>query len=353
MMSCQQQSEPSNKNEAHHNHTLSLAITRLDLNEIKDRLDVMRRQEGTTYSCSDYLASRTTSSSSNRCNAPSPVSPLGVVPPNQDQTNLPIDEACRMKMSQWCFQVIDFAKFRRDTVSISMSLLDRFLCSHLINDAAREAMNCRKAYQLASMTTLYMAIKIFEPVTMEVAVFAQLSRGCYTPNDFISMEQRILAALNWRMNGPTTINFVELYLSVLPLTLSTSLEKMMPILWARSKYQCELACLDYEFVTRRPSDIALASIINSIQQVPTAIFSEVERSTYFSRLESLCQPSFQYGTVNAISKKLSMMENNHQSKAERPMDILKPREHYHIPNTFSPSSSHKHSGQTSPNCVSG
>jgi len=350
MMSYQQQSEPSNKNEAHHHNILSHAITRLDLHEIKDRLHVMRRQEETTYSCSDYLSIIATVKG---CNTFSPVSPSSSVP-NQDKTALPIDEACRMKMSQWCFQVVDFAKFRRETVSIAMNLLDRFLCSHPFNDAARKAMNCRKAYQLASMTTLYMAIKVFEPITMEVAVFAQLSRGCYTRDEFISMEQSILSGLNWRMNGPTTMNFIELYLSALAENTSTmqkNIAKIVPILWTRSKYQSELACLDYEFVSRRPSDIALAAIINSIRHVPTTIFSEMERSAYLSRLESLCQLSSQSIMVNTIAEKLAMMENHHQSKAN-PMDMLKPRENYHMPNTFSPSSSHKHSGQTSPNCVS-
>lgn len=336
----------TNTNELHH---MLPVVARLNLDDINDRIRVLHHQEESIYCCRDYLAP-------NRGHSRSSVCAFGM---RQDQSSR-IDETCRMKMSQWCYQVVDFAKFRRDTVSIAMNLLDRFLCTHPHNDAANEALNSRKVYQLASMTTLYMAIKIFEPVTMEIDVFTQLSRGCYNADDFVTMEQSVLSALNWRMNGPTIMNFIELYLSVLPMNRTINdknIAKVLSVVWSRSKYQSELATLNYEFVTKKPSVVAFAAIINSIHHVPIAIFSDVERTSYLSTLEKLCHFSSHSKMVNLVTTKLAMMENQHQSKSGT-IAILKPREYYHIPTVSVPSSAtmaatNTYSGYVSPNCVSG
>jgi hypothetical protein len=169
-----------------------------------------------------------------------------------------VDSECRSKMSEWCFQVIDFCKFSRETVAIAMSYLDRFLATPAGNDAMQD----RKVFQLAAMTSLYSAIKIHEPEAMEPKVIASLSRGAYTEDEVTAMELRILSAIEWRMNPPTAMAFVHHFLGLLPQGAMTDSEKEGTIEIA--KFQTELAVNSYEFVGVNASTVAFASLSNAL-----------------------------------------------------------------------------------------
>lgn len=243
--------------------------------EIKDRLVVMRAQEDRTYSCSDYLRLQSQlfesgsqqpfesqlkpSGSSSGRNSSSPSSP-----------NNSIDKICRVKMTQWCYTVIDYIKFQRETVNIAMSYLDRFMAS----DCARatKVLHCRREYQLAAMTTLFMAIKINEPVMIDMALLTDLSKGLYTPSDFQSMETDILFALHWRVNGPTAQSFLVHLLSLMHRPMPAAVQAEVQVhfdlhdILQLATHQIELSVQEYEFVTQRPSVVAAASILNSLHQ---------------------------------------------------------------------------------------
>lgn len=68
----------------------------LDL-QIEDRVEVMLHQEEHEYKCFDYLAANEAI---------------------RKKAAKPVDEDCRVKMCEWCYQVVDFCKFRRETVGI-------------------------------------------------------------------------------------------------------------------------------------------------------------------------------------------------------------------------------------------
>ena len=58
-----------------------------------------------------------------------------------------LDEACRTKMCEWIFHVIDSTALQRETAMVAMSFLDRFLCSG--SKRATKARSDLKEYQLA------------------------------------------------------------------------------------------------------------------------------------------------------------------------------------------------------------
>ena len=78
----------------------------LVVTDVVDRIAFMRQQEETTYNVRDYLAESVKV---------------------RKLASKPVDEDCRVKMCEWCYQVVDFCKFRRETVGIGMSYLDRYL----------------------------------------------------------------------------------------------------------------------------------------------------------------------------------------------------------------------------------
>ena len=140
--------------------TLTLSTTALDdamlprheAPEIPDRIALMLQQEENEYSCIDYLLANEEM---------------------RKKAAKPVDEDCRVKMCEWCYQVVDFCKFRRETVGIGMTYLDRYLCT----EKGKKALGDRKEYQLVAMTCLYIAIKLHEPLEMETSLLADLSRG--------------------------------------------------------------------------------------------------------------------------------------------------------------------------------
>lgn len=228
--------------------------------EIRDRLVVMRAQEDGTYACPDYLRLQQ--------QLPPQPQPNANTDAEGSQKSSPIDKVCRDKMAQWCFTVIDYINFQRETVSIAMSYLDRFLASDCCR--AKKVLLCRREYQLAAMTTLFMAIKINEPVMIDVALLTDLSKGLYTPSDFQSMETDILFGLNWHVNGPTPQAFLLHFLSLLQTSAShfddhsvapaIDLHHIMQL----ATHQIELSTQEYQFMTQKPSVIATASILNSL-----------------------------------------------------------------------------------------
>jgi hypothetical protein len=141
----------------------------------------MRRQEENGYASSDYLAQI----------PPSATSPL----------DTPVDENCRNVMAKWCNEISDFCKYSRETASIAMSCLDRFMAT----PDGQTVFLYRSLFQLAAMTALYTAVKIHEHEAMDPALVSCLSRGAYSPEAVEAMEARMLTAIQWRVNPPTAL----------------------------------------------------------------------------------------------------------------------------------------------------
>ena len=239
----------------------------LSVSEVLEQLEVMHQQEeSATYKCRDYIDDYDT------FNYPSTIGKS-----LQDERGIPVDRDCRVKMCEWCYQVTDFLQFKRETVAISMSYLDRFLSTP--HPRARGSLHDRKEYQLAAMTSLYIAIKLFEPMVIDTQLLSTISRGCYTELDIVNMEQEILTALSWRVNGPTAHDFLSHMISLL----FSSAQKYddtaaMRTILDISKFHVEIAVCDYDIALQKPSAVALASIFNSIEDIDENFFSS--RSMY-------------------------------------------------------------------------
>lgn len=173
-------------------------------------------------------------------------------------------------MTRWCYQVTDFCKFRREAVAISISYLDRFLSSAC--PRAQQALYSKKEYQLASMTTLYIAVKLFEPMIIDASLLAAISQGCYDEKDIIDMEKDILHALSWRMNGPIVHDFISHIMTFLPKSAYSQDDDFATVLLDFARYQAEIAVSDYDLSLMSNGDIALAALLNSIEGIDEKLF---------------------------------------------------------------------------------
>lgn len=194
-----------------------------------------------------------------------------------------------------------------------MSYLDRYLCT----PRGRPSLLKRKEYQLAAMTALYIAIKLHEPLEMETSLLADLSRGCYTEMEFVAMEQVMLAALQWKMNGPTTLQFAQHYMTFLPETVS---ESVMEAVFDYTRYQIELAVADQSFVPLRMSDVGLAAVLNAMEGIDTKLLPLKVQSKFVRSVERRCAVVME--DVVIIQAKLSLLLVN--MLATEPTDIIGP-----------------------------
>jgi len=224
-----------------------------NVDEVADRLKAMRRQEDTIYFCTDYL--------------------------KQTKSPKMVNELCRTKMLAWCLKCADLGICNRDTVVISMSYLDRFLSSS--TPRAMNAIENRKEYQLASMTTLYMAIKLFEPFKTDLTDLCTLIENNFEAIDFAQMELDILSALNWHVHGPTVLSFIEHLFAVVPTT-STCNDIVQKSLIQKCKQTTELTLGDYYYVTQKPSTVAFTIIYNSLKKIPSDQINAADRLSLLS-----------------------------------------------------------------------
>eukprot|EP01083_Nonionella_stella_P219956 787422_1 len=141
-----------------------------------------------------------------------------------------------------------------------MDMLDRFLCTDYSHRATQARAN-RKEYQLAAMTCLYIAVKIYEPFELDANLMSRLSRGIHSAEEICELEYEILVSLQWKLANPTPFQFVNYLLSLLP----ESAKPVAPLLYENSHFQTELAAGDYTFVPCiKSSTVAIASILNSM-----------------------------------------------------------------------------------------
>jgi hypothetical protein len=275
----------------------------MSIDDLTDRLHVMQYQESTHYRFANYI----------------------------DKNQETVDRECRVKMTEWCYQgkitsnylllhetwtralnsapsfahhpiVTDFCKFKRETVAVSMSYLDRFLSTS--RPSACRALQYKKEYQLAAMTCLYIAIKLFEPLAMDTGLLSSISQGCYSESDISDMEKEILTSLGWRMNGPTSHDFLSHILEVLPSSASSSCESIMRTISDFSRFQVELAVSDYDLAIQKPSIVALAAILNSAEGVDNTLFRSQCRRQFLQYITNELSMDPFSAQVNAVRTRL-------------------------------------------------
>jgi len=170
-----------------------------------------------------------------------------------------VDEHFRLFMVNLCYQIVDFCDFSCDVVAISTNYLDRFLSTTEGIDARKD----RKLFQLAAMTCIYTAIKIHEVEAIDPTFISNLSKGNFTEKQVVDMEQRIITSLQWRLNPPTPLSFIQKFLSIIPDKTMSKSEKSKAMKLAT--YQTELSVREYHFLSYDASCIALASLANAMQ----------------------------------------------------------------------------------------
>lgn len=166
---------------------------------------------------------------------------------------------CRYNMVDWCYRMIDFCHFNRETVAIAMNFVDRFVNS----DNGMEYLINNTLYQLVAVTALYTAIKIHEMQSIDLQSLTNISNGTYSLEQIEGVEREMIEALNWRMNPPTAISFVRYLLDAIPTHFKLSAQ-VKKILLKLSCVQTEYAVFDEELIKNKMSIIGYCSLVNAL-----------------------------------------------------------------------------------------
>jgi hypothetical protein len=230
-----------------------------------------------------------------------------------------VDEAWRQRMCEWMYGVVDHCNFRRDIVGVSTAYLD--LC--LSKDT--EVINSRRTYQLAAMTSLYLAMKVYDTSYVKLESLLKLGRGLFRAEDVIQMEQRMLSKLQWNVHPPTAMCFLRHYMRLFPNTLSHSTSYMIAEI---SRFVAEISVCLYKFVKYPRSMIAckcdgfwrrqhfycflllgciyktVSALLIAIDGIDKSALPDWQRQLILSRMNDIAKMSYSDSDVQIVTRKL-------------------------------------------------
>jgi len=217
----------------------------------------MELQEKTAYNCCDYLHD--------------------LVNCKKEDENKTVDEKCRHKMVDWCYEVVACCNFSTETAIMAISYLDKFLSTKQGNSSLYD----KRDFQLVSMCSLELAVKLNETTELDMHSLSKLSGGFYSEGDISDKEIEVLFALDWKMSSPTATVFAEHFLELLPHTVDHSVKQTLLI---HSREQTECATRKYIFSLYKPSIVGLASVLNAIGMVDFGQMPENTRQDFHYNL---------------------------------------------------------------------
>lgn len=167
-----------------------------------------------------------------------------------------------LEISSFYYAVIDGKNLDRRIVSIALSYLKSFL--------ARQPDESKGFYQLAMLTSLYVAIKIHSSNIYQggrpmvfIKEVVNWSDGVFTTQDISEMETRMLSTLNYYMNPPVAQHFLDIITPMLDADLI-----IIPLVKQHiitiSNWLCEISATDSYFTSVKPSSVAYAAILVAV-----------------------------------------------------------------------------------------
>ncbi|KAL7500446.1 hypothetical protein ACHAWT_008645 [Skeletonema menzelii] len=216
-----------------------------------ERLKAMKRQES-DYMIPDYLTPEWQARLVNT-EVSNPPTHNNFDKPSSVSSSEPINSLWRDKICEWCYNLVDHYELARESVSVAMNIVDRYVSSRFITS---------QTYTLVAVAAIHIAIKLVSPWKLRMNHLLDLCAGKFTAGDIASMELTLLSSLSWRVHPPSAVEFCT---QLIDSSFTESTPHAIHDLQDMARYLNELAVCDYFFVTRKPSSVALASIMCAIE----------------------------------------------------------------------------------------
>ena len=187
----------------------------------------------------------------------------------------------RFKICQFCYSIVDIYDIDREVVSLAMNYLDRVQYKRIrdiLKHGCSDRSNClenKKNNQMATiMACLHIAIEMspsltgwhwdYNPWYMALIYHSSV---IIDPSDICKQESRILFELEFRVNPPTTLSFLQAMIpeevfehqNELKFENNTFLEELY--------YLIELCTLDESMFGFRASSIAYSALVTIVEKI--------------------------------------------------------------------------------------
>ena len=183
-----------------------------------------------------------------------------------------LNSSWREKICQWSYNVVDHFDLPREVVAVSLNLFDRYLATRGNQCSGNMAL-------LASLTTLHISIKVHSEKNIKISTLASLSRGQFAASHIEQMEWQIFKALNWKLHPPTLFAVISYMLMLFPSEVHHTVRKE---LFEVAIYVAELSVCDAFFVKFPASTVALAAIMNVMEDLPLHRLSLRSRDSFWT-----------------------------------------------------------------------
>ena len=224
--------------------------------DVQEIIARMCTQESTTYRRSDYLTH-------------DPTLEVEVA-----------DGTWRQRIIEWMYGVVDHCSLRRDSVGVAAIFLD--LC------VERNLVESRQEFQLAAMTALQLAIKLYDSTMVKLDSMVKLGRGQFQIQDVVEMETKLLAALQWRVHPPTSLCFLRQYLQLVPSSVSSMTKYMLSEV---TRFIAEISVCLYKFVKYPPSAVAYATLVTAMERIGDSVLAPWQRQEILTRVANTLDES--------------------------------------------------------------
>lgn len=251
-----------------------IGLSSFHMEEANEIIATMQIQEATVYRRRDYLS--------------------------DDKYAKVVDGTWRQRIVEWMFGVVDHCSLRRDSVAIAAFYLD--LC------VERGTVESRQEFQLAAMTALQLAIKLYDSTVVKLDSMIKLGRGLFTEQDVIDMEAKMLNALKWRVHPPTPLCFLRQFLRLLPPSVSPLAQYMVAEV---TRFISEISVCLYKFVDCPSSAVAYAGMLIAMERIDEATLLSWEREHIFRTMAVSAKLDHRSPVVMEIVKQLQIsLEKN-------------------------------------------
>jgi hypothetical protein len=175
----------------------------------------------------------------------------------------------RERVVQWCYDVVDHLGASREVVYHAMNILDRYLAA-----SCEEGSMDKLDYELASITSLFLALRVSGAMNLKVTELLQMSRSGLQIKDILSTGTIILEALSWEHRILTPTDFVKAILGLLQSAIDC---KTCLSLYELSSYLVEISVCDQYFSRIPPSKIAFVALLVAMKCDPDCA---IDRNTF-------------------------------------------------------------------------
>lgn len=164
-----------------------------------------------------------------------------------DITQQDINASMRGILVDWLVEVAEEYKLVPDTLYLTVSYIDRFLSSRVVN---------RQCLQLLGVACMLIASKYEEISAPQVEEFCYITDNTYCRDEVLEMERQVLNHLHFELTGPTTKTFLRRFLRAAQACQKNPTLHMEFL----GNYLAELTLLEYNFLKYLPSMIAGSSV---------------------------------------------------------------------------------------------